>query len=120
MDGVLVLDSKLESEKSTAWWLYVAHGLSFIFTLTTLSWIPLIVNFVKRPDTAGTFVHSHHTWQIRSFVWFWIWMVVAGVLWFTVIGIPFAIVIGSVAWLWKAYRLIRGIVDLGANRAMPV
>jgi uncharacterized membrane protein len=120
MDGTLVLDNRLESEKSLAWWLYIGHAASFIFTLTALSWIPLIINFVKRGDSQGTFVYSHHSWQIRSFIWFWIWMAVAGVLWFTIVGIPVAMLVMGVAWVWKAYRLIKGIVDLNANRAMPM
>lgn len=120
MTGELVLDSRLQTEKNIAWWLYIAHGVSFIFTLTTFSWIPLILNFIKRGDTQGTFVHTHHSWQIRSFIWFWLWLALAGVLWFTVVGIPLAILIGGVAWLWKAYRLLKGIIDLGANKAMPV
>ena len=120
MNNELVFDSQLQSEKNIAWWLYVAHAVSFIFTLTTFSWIPLIINFVKRGDTAGTFVYSHHTWQIRSFIWFIVWMVVAAILWFTVIGIPLAILVGGVAWLWKAYRLIKGLIDLSVNKPMPV
>ena len=115
-----VLNNKLQTEKNVAWWLYVAHGVSFLFTLTTFSWIPLILNFIKRPDTEGTFVHSHHRWQIRSFIWFWVWMVLSGILWLTVFGIPLAMLIMGVAWVWKAYRLIKGILDLGKNRAMPV
>jgi uncharacterized membrane protein len=41
-------------------------------------------------------------------------------LFLTVIGIPVAALIWLGAWLWKAYRLIRGFLDLDANKAMPV
>lgn len=120
MSGQLILDNRVQSEKNLAWWLYIAHAVSFVFSFGAFSWIPLIINFVKRADSAGTFVYSHHTWQIRSFLWFVVWMAVAAVLFFTVIGIPLAFIVGGLAWLWKAYRLIKGIVDLNANRAMPV
>ncbi|HEY0845124.1 MAG TPA: hypothetical protein VGE12_07135, partial [Noviherbaspirillum sp.] len=60
----LVLDSRLESTKNLAWWLYLLHGVSFLFSLGAFSWIPLIINYVKREDAAGTFVYSHHRWQI--------------------------------------------------------
>lgn len=120
MNQSLVLDGKLQTEKNIAWWLYIAHGVSFLLTLTTFSWLPLIVNFIKRSDTEGTFVRSHHSWQIRSFIWFWLWMVLCGILWLTVVGIPVAILVMGLAWLWKAYRLIKGILDLGKNQAMPV
>ncbi|MBC7416166.1 MAG: hypothetical protein H7327_14655 [Herminiimonas sp.] len=120
MGSELVLDSKLQSEKNLAWWLYIAHGVSFVFSLGAFSWIPLIINFIKRSDTAGTFVYSHHSWQIRSFIWFVVWMALAAVLFFTVIGIPLAFLVVGLAWLWKAYRLIKGILDLDNNRAMPM
>jgi uncharacterized membrane protein len=38
----------------------------------------------------------------------------------TVIGIPAAFLIWLGAWIWKAYRLIRGLLDLNANKSMPV
>lgn len=120
MTQELVFDSKLQTEKNIVWWLYIFHGLSFAFSLGALSWLPLIINYVKRGDAAGTFVQSHHSWQIRSFWWYLFWMVLGGVLFITVIGIPLAWLIWAGAWLWKAYRLIKGFVDLNGNKAMPV
>ncbi len=115
----LVFDSKLDSAKNLAWWLYLFHGLSVVFSLGLLSFIPLIINYIKRDDALDTFVYSHHNWQIRSFWWYLIWMVVGGALFITVIGIPFAFLVWTVAWLWKAYRLIKGLLDLNDNKAMP-
>jgi hypothetical protein len=28
--------------------------------------------------------------------------------------------VGMGAWIWKAYRLLKGILDLSDNKAMPV
>jgi uncharacterized membrane protein len=120
MTQELVFDSKLQSDKNLAWWLYIFHAASLVFSLGAFSWIPLIINYVKRGDTADTFVYSHHSWQIRSFWWYLVWMVVGGILFATFIGIPLAFVVWGAAWLWKAYRLIKGIVDLNDNKAMPV
>jgi len=111
----LVFDARTDSQKNWAWWLYVAHAISVVFTLGTFSVIPLILNYVKRPETAGTFVHSHHSWQIRSFWWYVVWIVVGGALFATIIGIPLAYLVWFGAWLWKAYRLIRGLVTLNNN-----
>ncbi len=111
----LVLDTRTDSAKSWAWWLYVGHALSFVFTLGLFSVIPLILNYVKRPETEGTFVHSHHGWQIRSFWWYVFWMALGWVLFATIIGIFFAWIIWVGAWIWKAYRLIRGWVALNNN-----
>jgi uncharacterized membrane protein len=120
MSQQLVLDAGLEDAKQLARILYVAHALTFFFSLGMLSFLPLIVNYVKRPDTAGTLVYSHHTWMIRSF---WIYIIGNAVAWLLVIsilGIPFALLLFGVLWLWEAYRLIKGFIDLNNNRPMPV
>jgi uncharacterized membrane protein len=116
----LVLDRGLEDQKQFARILYLVHGASFFFSLGLFSFIPLIVNYVKRPETAGTLVYSHHTWMIRSF-WTYVGLcILCWVLAFTLIGIPLALLLYGIAWIWKAYRLIRGFMDLNSNRAMPV
>lgn len=112
-------DIRTQQAKNLAWWLYLIHGASFVFSLGAFSFIPLIINYVKRGESAGTFVHSHHSWQIRSFWWYLFWMVLGGVLWITLIGIPGALLVWGVAWLWKAYRLLRGFIDLNNNQPVP-
>ena len=59
--------------RATAWWLYVFHAVCFLLTLGMLSFIPLILNYLARPKAVNTFVYTHHTWQIRSFWWYFIW-----------------------------------------------
>lgn len=120
MSQQLVLDSNIEDAKQFARLMYIAHALTFFFSLGMLSIIPVIVNYVKRPYTEGTLVYSHHTWMIRSFWFYALWMVVGFVLFITIIGIPLAWLVWVGAWVWKAYRLIRGFVDLNNNRPMPV
>jgi uncharacterized membrane protein len=115
----LVFDPYLESRKNLAWWLYIFHAASLVFSMGLFSFIPLIISYVKRPETAGTFVYSHHSWQIRSFWWFLIWSAIGWLCIFTFIGIIIGIPILAVAWVWKAYRLIRGLVDLNNNKPMP-
>ncbi|GAB3550904.1 membrane protein [Noviherbaspirillum agri] len=115
----LVFDPYLESRKNLAWWLYVFHGASLVFSMGLFSFIPLIISYVKRPETSGTFVYSHHSWQIRSFWWFLVWSAIGWLCIFTIVGIVIGIPILAAAWIWKAYRLIRGIVDLGNNKPMP-
>ncbi len=120
MSQQLVLDSNIEDAKQFARLMYIAHALTFFFSLGMLSIIPVIVNYVKRPYTEGTLVYSHHTWMIRSFWFYGLWMIVGGALFVTIIGIPLAWLVWAGAWLWKAYRLIKGFVDLNNNRPMPV
>lgn len=116
----LVYEGGIEDAKQFARILYVAHAATFFFSLGTLSILVLIVNYIRRPGTLGTMVYSHHTWMIRSFWFYLLWMVVAVVLAVTLFGIPLAWLVGVGAWLWMAYRIVRGFVDLNNNRAMPV
>jgi uncharacterized membrane protein len=119
MEQTLVLDDKLASLKNTAWWLYILHALSLVFTLGALSWIPLLISYLKRGEAEGTFVYSHHNWQIRSFWWYLVLAFIGWACFVTVIGIPLAFLIWGGAWLWKAYRLLRGLMDLNVNKPMP-
>lgn len=116
----LVYEGGNEDAKQFARILYVAHAATFFFSLGTLSILVLIVNYIRRPGTLGTMVYSHHTWMIRSFWFYLLWMVLAVVLAVTLIGIPLAWLVGAGAWLWMAYRIVRGFVDLNNNRSMPV
>jgi uncharacterized membrane protein len=124
MSQELVYERGVEDAKQFARILYVAHALTFFFSAGMLSILVLIVNYIKRPDTAGTMVYSHHTWMIRSFWWYAIWFAIATVIFFTLglilIGLPIAWGIWGIAWIWMAYRIIRGFMDLNNNRPMPV
>lgn len=116
----VVTDEVTQARKQWLWWLYLMHGASLAFSLGALSFIPLILNYLKRDDTNGTYLRSHHSWQIRLFWWYVVWLVLGGLVFATLIGIPLAGLIWLAAWVWKAYRLIRGFLDLNADRAMPV
>ncbi len=120
MSQELVLEGRLESAKTTAWWLYVIHAVTFVFSLGAFSIVPLILNYLQRPSTEHTFVHSHHNWMIRSFWWYLVWMVVGFVFFATFIGIPVAWLIWIGAWIWKAYRLVVGFTRISRNEPAPL
>jgi uncharacterized membrane protein len=120
MSQELVYERGLEDAKQFARILYIAHAATFFFSLGMFNVLVLIVNYIRRPETAGTMVYTHHTWMIRSFWWYVVWMVVAFMLAATIIGIPLAWLVGVVAWFWMAYRIIKGFMDLNNNRPMPV
>ena len=104
----------------------VLTGISsaaFIVTAFLSGWpsiIAVIINYVKRDNVRGTFLGSHFSWQIRTFWWSVLWVVIAGVLIATfigmVIGIPLMVVVG----LWILYRIVRGWLTLAGRKAMPV
>jgi uncharacterized membrane protein len=120
----LTLERNMEEQKNMARILYIAHALALVFSLGMLSIIPLIVNYIKRGDAQGSFIYSHHSWMIRSFWWYAFWMFVAIIFlltlgWLLGLGIVLAWIVGGVAWIWKAYRLLKGFFDLEKNQAMP-
>jgi uncharacterized membrane protein len=113
----LVYERGIEDAKQFARILYIAHAATFLFSLGLFNVLVLIVNYIRRPETVGTMVYSHHTWMIRSFWWYVLWVAVGWFLWFTVV-LPF--VVWGLAWVWMAYRIIKGFLDLNNNRPMPV
>lgn len=118
MNHVIVNDIPLEGSKQTARLLYIGHAATFLFSLGLLNLIPLVINYIKRPETQGTFVYSHHGWMVRSFWIYVILMAVAFVLAVTIILIPLAWLLGCAAWLWYAYRLAKGFMNLNSNKPM--
>ena len=97
-------------------------GPAFILTAFLTGWpsiIAVIINYVKRSDARNTFLDSHFGWQLRTFWYAVLWLVVMSVLVVTVIGIPVAIVLGVAVGIWVLYRIIRGWMTLGSRRPMP-
>jgi uncharacterized membrane protein len=65
-------------------------------------------------------VESHFLWQIRTF-WFAIfWVLVAGVMFLTLIGIPVAIGVLVGVTFWLLYRIVRGWLRLRDGLPMYV
>jgi uncharacterized membrane protein len=81
--------------------------------------IAVIANYVKRSDVRGTWLDSHFSWQIRTFWFALLWVVVGAILFATLIGIPAAIVVWIGTGLWVLYRIIRGWLALMSQQPMP-
>jgi uncharacterized membrane protein len=111
--------------------LYAMHAVSavsgmlspmMIVTAFLTGWpsiIAVIINYVKRSDVRGTWIDSHFGWQIRTFWYAFLWAVIGGLVFATVLGIPVALVIWFGTGLWVLYRLIKGWMALSEKRAMP-
>jgi uncharacterized membrane protein len=111
--------------------LYAMHGFSalmgvlgsaFIVTAFLTGWpsiIAVIINYVKRGDARGTWLDSHYGWQIRTFWYAVLWVVIAAILFVTLVGIPFAWALAVLTGLWVLYRIIRGWIALAQAQAMP-
>jgi uncharacterized membrane protein len=95
---------------------------SFLFGLPSI--VAVILNYVKRGDVRGTFLESHFRWQIRTFWFALLWIVLAFLL-----SLPLMLVIVGFVTLWIAavaiglwvlYRVVRGWMRLGAREPMYV
>lgn len=80
----------------------------------------VILNYVKRGDVEGSFLQSHFQWQIRTFWFSLLWLLIAALLFFTVIGIPLALVMIWVTGIWVLYRMVRGLIRLHDGMPMQV
>lgn len=91
----------------------VAGG--FVFGLPSL--LAVFLNYLKRSDVQGSWLESHFQWQIRTFWFTFLWLIIAGVLMLTIIGIPIAAwLLIPVLGLWVGYRVLRGWIALAGVR----
>jgi uncharacterized membrane protein len=81
--------------------------------------IAVILNYVKRSEVRGTWLDTHFSWQIRTFWFALLWLLVGGILFATVVGIPVAIVLWIGTGIWVLYRIIRGWLALVSEKTLP-
>src|SRR5712671_1945320 len=91
---------------------------SFIFGLPSI--IAVILNYARQSDARGTFLESHFRWQIRTFWFALLWVIVVLAvslpLMLIVVGF-FTLWVGFVLLgIWVIYRVIRGWLALRDHR----
>ncbi|KAA3626735.1 MAG: hypothetical protein DWQ09_15320 [Proteobacteria bacterium] len=91
---------------------------SFIGSVPSI--IAVILNYMNRSDAWGTWVESHYRWQIRTFWYAVLWVIVATVLVFTVVGAPLGFIMLAVLTVWLIYRIARGWLRLRDRQAMYI
>jgi len=82
--------------------------------------IAVILNYVKRSDVNGTWLESHFSWQIRTFWFAALWVLIAVAVGLTVIGLPLTIVILVAVTVWLIYRVARGWIALSGVKPVGV
>ena len=95
---------------------------AFVVTAFLSGWpsiIAVIINYMKRNETRGTYLDSHFGWQIRTFWYSVLWFVVAGLFILTGIGIFIGVPLLLLLGLWVLYRIARGWITLGNGKPMP-
>ena len=96
---------------------------AFIVTAFLSGWpsiLAVVLNYVKQDETRGTYLESHFRWQIRTFWYALLWLVVGALLVVTVIGIPLAWVLVVIVGVWVLYRMLRGVARLLDQEGMPL
>jgi uncharacterized membrane protein len=127
--------SSVAAERSVYNWTQLIYGLhafslatgilgpATIITTFLTGWpsiIAVILNYVKRGDARGTWLESHFRWQIRTFWYGLLWVVLCGMFVVFTLGLGILIAwlpLGLVA-IWFIYRIVRGWMALRDNRPM--
>ena len=94
---------------------------NFVFGLPSI--IAVIMNYARQSAVRGTWLESHFRWQIRTFWFAFLWIVVAGV-----ISAPLVLLLGLgiltfflaalIVAVWIVYRVARGWLALRDKRTM--
>jgi uncharacterized membrane protein len=117
-------EKNLEGARAWCQVIYALHAFSVLtgifgavsvigaFLIGWPSIIAVILNYVKRSEVNGTWLESHFSWQIRTFWFAALWVVIAVLLAFTVIGLPLTFAILIAVTLWLIYRVVRGWLAL--------
>lgn len=95
---------------------------AFVVTAFLSGWpsvLAVLLNYLKREATRGTYLESHFRWQIRTFWFALLWLAVGAILVITIIGIPLAWILVVMVGLWVLYRMTRGVIRLMDQLAMP-
>jgi uncharacterized membrane protein len=82
--------------------------------------IAVIINYIKRDEARGTWLESHFSWQLRTFWYALLWLLVVVILFVTIIGIVFAVPLAFGVGVWVVYRIIRGWMALAQRKTMPM
>ncbi|MBI5039903.1 MAG: hypothetical protein HZB57_01425 [Gammaproteobacteria bacterium] len=90
---------------------------SFVGSLPSI--VAVILNYAKRGDARGTWLASHYRWQIRTFWFALLWLIVAVVLILTLVGVPIGFVMLAAVTVWLIYRIARGWLNLIDKQPMP-
>ena len=82
--------------------------------------IAVIINYLKRGGARGSWAASHYRWQIRTFWFALLWLIIAMLLVVTLVGAPVGIGLLIALTLWLIYRIARGWVRLLDKQPMYV
>ena len=82
--------------------------------------VAVIMNYVKRGEAAGTILESHFSWQLRTFWFALLWVVIGWLMIVTIIGVVIGVPLLLGVGIWVLYRITRGWINLANRKPMPV
>jgi len=80
--------------------------------------IAVIISYVKRGGARGTWAASHYRWQIRTFWFALLWLIIGVLLFVTLVGAPVGLILLIALTLWLIYRIARGWLRLLDKKPM--
>lgn len=90
---------------------YILQIVGLFFTLNLPFIIAVIINYIRENKAPNTFIAVHHRWQIRTFWYSLLWIVVGILTSLIVIG-PVILLIN---YIWTIYRVIKGLIHVIDN-----
>lgn len=112
MDTIPDRDPRIDSLKTLSTVIYALYALSLFAGVTAI--VAIVLNYLKLDEVRGSWLESHFRWQIRTFWWSLLWLML-GTL--TVVILVGWIVLG-VAFVWFIYRIAHGWLKL--NDGLPI
>ena|SRR5512135_1920099 len=107
-------DEQVASLKTLATVIYALYALSLFAGITAI--VAIVLGYIKRDDARGTWLESHFRWQIRTFWWSVVWMVVGWIAWIILAGW----LVWGVAGIWFIYRIAKGWLNLNDGKPMAL
>ena len=127
---VLTAHDDFEGPRAWCHVMYGLHALSAlggVLTSATIvgafvtgwpSLIAVVIIYATRRRVAASWLESHWRWQLRTFWFAVLWVIVAAALSFTFVGIPLAVAVIVATGLWVLYRVGRGWLVLLDRKAI--
>jgi uncharacterized membrane protein len=114
MDLTPASGEKIASLKTLTTVIYALYAASLFIGVSAI--VAIVLNYIKREDAQGTWLESHFSWQIRTFWWGLLWLVVGAITWVILIGW----LVWGVACIWFIYRIAKGWLNLNDSKPMPL
>lgn len=108
------MTTQIERNRQTALVVYILYSIAFLTGITAL--IGVIIAYIKREESKGTWLEFHYNWQINTFWITAIFMIIGFVTQLILIGF----IIMPLTALWFLYRIIKGWLALNDSKAVGV